>query len=126
MKLTTCTNCGSLEKLLSSIECTLVQLMREKLNSLKYNIDYCFDTYRYKALLRYKRIIKMRLRNPSYPASDIKLNQILTIVTLLVDDKECSKCVECDITTLKPKVSTPTTTIAPTTTLAPVTTTVVI
>lgn len=95
MKLTHCTNCDSLEKLLESIECTLVYLIKRKYYSLIYNVNYCEDSY--KDLLRYRRIIEKRIYNSTYPCVSVKISTIIEQAKKLVIDEDCSRCAECDI-----------------------------
>ena len=97
MKLTKCTNCESLEELTAFLECTLVHLAKGKYNSEIYNLNYCPDMHRFKSLMRYKRILKRRLYDPTYPCSSVKISDIITQVSLLVDQENCSRCFECDI-----------------------------
>lgn len=90
-----CTNCGSLYDILSDIDCTIYDLTRNIWNSLIYNIRTFQDEQLMKDLIRYKRVVRNRLTNPSYPSTEFTAQQIIGKVKLLAYYSDCSKCVDC-------------------------------
>lgn len=116
MKLTNCTTCGTLEELLSDIDCTIIYNATKKYNSIVYNLEACLNSRLLRDLLRYKRILNNRLYDATYPCSSIAVDKIITQASLIVREEDCSRCKECDIEVLPSTTSTTTTTTTSTTT----------
>ena len=93
--ISTCTYCSDLNKVLSQIDCTLRNMIKNKYNVLSYNVTLSFNDRMYRDLIRYKRIITNRLFNPTYPSKLASVDVILTKASLLIDKNKCSVCPEC-------------------------------
>jgi len=91
-----CQDCPDLQELLSDIDCTLLDLVKNKYNSVIYGIQECCDDELYNQLVNYKRIITARTYNPHYPCSEYSSNELLSKVRLLAYKKNCSRCPECE------------------------------
>jgi len=122
MKLTNCTTCGSLEELLSDIDCTIIYNASKKYNSIAYNLGICLNSRLLRDLLRYKRILNNRLYDATYPCSSIPVNKIINQASFIVREEDCSRCKECDIEVLESTTTTSTTTSTTTTTTSTTTT----
>ena len=116
MRLTNCTTCGTLEELLSDIDCTIVYNAVKKYNSIAYNLGVCLNSRLLRDLLRYKRILNNRLYDATYPCSSISVDKIITQASFIVREEDCSRCKECDIDVLPSTTSTTSTTTTSTTT----------
>lgn len=102
-----CTICTSLEELQKKLDCTIALYSKKKYSALIYNLAPCCDI-KLRDLLRYKRILLKRLKEPTYPCPSINIQDILTEITLLVDNTPCNKCPDCKIDVL-PSTTTTTT-----------------
>lgn len=108
-QITNCQNCSNLKELLQSVECSIKNLLHNKLNNENYNVEsyYCGDTV--KALYQYKRIITRKIYNFDY-LCNIDLQDIVFQVKKNLFGT-CAPCVTCDDET-----TTTTTTLTNTTT----------
>ena len=102
-----CQDCPDLQELLSDIDCTILDLSKNKYNSVIYGVENCFNSSLYHALIAYKRIITGRLYNSKYPCSQYTSNELLSKVRLLAYKTGCTRCPECE------EVITTTTTLPP-------------
>lgn len=102
-----CNDCPDLQKLLSYIDCTILDLTQSKYNSIVYGVKECVDSDLLKDLENYKRIITARLYNSHYPCYTFSSNELLSKVRLLAYKTNCSRCPECE------EVTTTTTTLPP-------------
>jgi hypothetical protein len=91
-----CQDCPDLQEVLSDIDCTIVDLSKNKYNSVAYGIEDCFNENLYKALVHYKQIITARLYNPHYPCYEFSSNELLAKARLLAYKTDCSRCPECE------------------------------
>lgn len=91
-----CYDCPDLQEVLNDIDCTLLDLTKNKYNSIIYGVELCFDEYLYKSLLNYKRIVTGRLYNVNYPCGVYNSNELLSKVRLLTYKTNCSRCPECE------------------------------
>lgn len=102
-----CQDCADLQKVLSDVDCTILDLSQNKYNSVTYGVKECCNETLFQALSRYKRIITGRLYNPDYPCGEYSSNEILSKARLLTYKTNCSRCPECE------EISTTTTTLPP-------------
>jgi len=91
-----CQDCPDLQELLSDIDCTLLDLSKNKYNSIIYGIDNCCDDGLFQMLLNYKRILTARTYNVHYPCYLYSSNELLSRVRLLTYKTDCSRCPECE------------------------------
>lgn len=91
-----CTSCGSLKEIYNEVECTLIDLIRKKWTNAQYNTSLSFNQRLYKDLVRYKRVVYNRMFNPSYPASCIDVQDVITQARLRAyKGGGCSQCSSC-------------------------------
>ncbi len=102
-----CQDCQDLEKVLSDIDCTLLDLVQSHYNALVYGTKDCCNESLYQSLLNYRRIVEARTYNPNYPCSVYSSNEILGKARLLSYKTDCSRCPECE------ELGTTTTTLPP-------------
>lgn len=110
-----CKNCNSLKELRTLVDCSLQNLLRNKLNSEKYNVEtyYCSDTVQH--LLQYKRILTRKLYNPTYLCGIDNADIVNQVTKILFGD--CSSCIQCEEeTTTTTTTQTSSTTFTSTTT----------
>ena len=133
-QITKCNNCDALKTAYNRVECTILDLMRNKFTNITYNTTQFFCQELLNRLIRYKRVINSRLFNPKYPCSLIETQDIITlVVTHAYADPECSLCPPCfpggtttttsTSTTSTTTTSTSSSTTTTTTTAAPTTST---
>lgn len=93
-QITNCRDCHSLKELLQSVECSLKNLLRNKLNNENYNVEsyYCADTV--KSLSQYKRIITRKVYNAEYLCKID--NQDITFQVRKILFGTCEPCITCD------------------------------
>lgn len=109
IRINECQDCESLKSLLKQVDCSLQNLLRNKLNTEKYNVDLYFSTEKSKALYHYKRILTKKIFNPFY-LNDIDSQDIIFQVKKILFGN-CSTCIQCeDTTTTSSTTSTSTTT----------------
>lgn len=105
-----CQDCPDLQELLADIECTILDLVNNKYNSVIYGVKGCCNTKLLKSLIHYKEIITARTYNPNYPCGVFSNNELLSKARLLAYKTNCSKCPECEeiftTTTTLPTVTT--------------------
>jgi hypothetical protein len=107
-----CDNCDALKKAYDKVECTILELMRNKLSNISYNVSLYYDQALVNKLVRYKRVITNRLYNPKYPCSQISTQDLVTLaVTTAYMGPDCSSCPKCF-----PPIPTTTTTTSTTST----------
>lgn len=93
-----CNNCQSLKDLLEDIDCSLYNLIRNKYNNEKFNVEEYFSLEHFKDLSRYKRILTYRIYNPNYTRVNSQ-DLIAQVQKLIYGDTNCSRCFDCDTTT---------------------------
>lgn len=103
-----CKNCNSLIELQKKLKCTILFLVNRKLNGRRFNINAPIDQKQFRDLQVYDRIIKKKLINHTYPCAGIDNQDIVTKLSAIVQEDECSQCEDCF-----PEQSTTTTTILP-------------
>lgn len=125
-----CQDCGGLEELQRRLNCSILQLVRNKWTNQSYNTNLFFDRTRYKTLLRYNRILQYRLMNTNYLQACISNDVLNNLISkLLYKSDHCPKCPCDDFTNFIPQTTetSSTTTNTPpsssTTTIAVTTTT---
>lgn len=105
-----CRNCNSLKELRKLVECSLLNLSRNKLNNENYNVETFYSSEQATALAHYKRILTRKLYNSTY-LTDIENQDIVFQVNKILFGK-CPVCIDCDI----PVEDTTTTTVTGTST----------
>lgn len=91
-----CQDCPDLQELLADIDCTILDLVNSKYNSVIYGVEGCCNPRLLKSLVHYKEIITARTYNPNYPCGVFSNNELLSKVRLLAYKTNCSKCPECE------------------------------
>lgn len=91
-----CNNCDALKAAYKRIECTILDLMRNKYYNISYNSGLYFSQELVNKLIRWRRVINSRLFNPKYPCSEIDTQDIIKLaVTHAYYKDNCSLCLEC-------------------------------
>lgn len=103
-----CQSCSSFDSLLKSIDCTILDMSKNKYYSLIYNSELYFDESLFKQLLRYKRILNNRIVKPKYGNPKVDAQDLIGYVKRLIYKENCSLCQDCF-----PELSTTTTTLQP-------------
>lgn len=103
-----CQECGSLKALLKLAECSIQNLLRNKLNNENYNVEtyYCSNTVL--SLSHYKRILSRKIYNPTYLCGVDNQDIIAQVKKILFGT--CANCVKCEDSTIIPPTSTITST----------------
>lgn len=91
-----CEDCLDLQTVYADLQCTLLDLTKNKYNSLVFGVKTPFSQEKYSLILAYMRIINARLYKCSYPCSTYSNNEILSRARLLVYKTDCSRCPECE------------------------------
>lgn len=91
-----CQDCQDLQEVLSNIDCTLLDITKNKYNSIVYGVEECCSSHLHLSLLNYRRIVEARTYNPHYPCYLYSSNEILSKVRLLTYKTNCSRCPECE------------------------------
>ncbi len=106
-----CRNCDSLKQLRDLVDCSLLNLSRNKLNNENYNVETYYSSEQATALAHYKRILTRKLYNSTY-LTDIKNQDIIFQVNKILFGK-CPVCIDCEV---RPEDTTTSTTTFPATT----------
>lgn len=91
-----CEDCNDLQKVLSYIDCTILDIVLKRYNKLIYGTKDCCNDELYNSLVKYKEVITNRLYNCSYPCVPFSSNEILSKARLLAYKTDCSRCPECE------------------------------
>ena len=111
-----CRNCDSLKELRKLVDCSLMNLAKNKLINENYNVETFYSSEQATALAHYKRILTRKLYNSTY-LQDIENQDIVFQVNKILFGK-CPVCIDCNIpdedttssTTVIPSTTTSTTT----------------
>lgn len=114
-RLQECQDCQTLKNLLVQVDCSLQNLLRNRLNTENFNVETYFCNGHAKTLAHYKRILTKRIYNPTYMC-DIESQDIIALVRKVLFGT-CANCIKCDDATSTTTTIDPTTTT--TTTLIP-------
>lgn len=91
-----CTNCDALKEAYERVECTILDLMRNKYANISYNTNLFFSQSLLNRLIRYRRVMYSRLYNPKYPCGNIDAQDIIKLaLTHAYKQSNCSMCPEC-------------------------------
>jgi hypothetical protein len=118
-----CNNCDALKKAYNKVECTILDLIRNRFSNISYNTTLYYNRALMSRLVRYRRVIYNRLYNPHYPCKAIETQDIIKLaITHAYMGPDCSFCPQC-FPAMEPTTTTTTTTQPPTTTTTSTSTT---